>query len=146
MSRDNHPFSILSIFFFGTILGSIAALLLSTDEKGEMKGKVKTKIKYAKNRISAGEDWLTDLANDAAAEVASAFNQAKTKVQDRVELMRDKLGNVDKSKYTKAVAEVVTAMKDIGEVTAEQAKTITKYLLDDYQTLAAKPKQSTRKK
>jgi hypothetical protein len=63
-----------------------------------------------------------------------------------VEELSARFGKVDRSKYTKAVGEVMSTMKAVGEVTAEQARAIRKYLLDDYQTVVTAVKKTARKK
>ena len=146
MSRDTNPFAILSVFFLGTIMGGIGALILGTDERGEIKPKVKTKIKYAKQSLSAGEDWVSYKAHEAAGEVTDALTKAKSQLKAKVEELGAKFGKVDKSKYAKAVGEVISTMKSVGEVTSEQAKVVRKYLLDDYQTVATAIMKPARKK
>jgi hypothetical protein len=146
MSRDVNPFAVVSVFLLGSLIGGAAALLLGTDEEGQTHPRLKNKLKGTKNRLLAGEEWVADLANNAAGEVAKAFTNAREKIKAEVEMLEEKFGEVDKTKYSKAVNEIVDQMKEIGEVTTNQAKVISKYLMDDYQQLAVNPKKTAKKR
>lgn len=147
MSRDDHPFAAVSIFLFGVVVGGITALLAGTDEAGNTRPDVKKKIKLSKQRLVEGGQWAqerTEAIIDYAGELVTS---AKKQLAEKLQEIQKKYGEIDKAKYAEAVKEVVEQMKEVGGVTVSQAKTLSKYMMDDYQVLAAAiPKKETSPK
>jgi hypothetical protein len=139
MANESHPFEVVSVLIFGAAVGAASALFFSTNDEGTVKPKIKAKIKLFKRRLQAGEEWVSDKAGEAAAQVSKALDEAKVKIEAKVADLKLRFGEVDKEKYAQAVNEVLEQMKEVGEVTNSQAKTISKYLMEDYQTMAAAP-------
>lgn len=146
MARDAGPFAVLSVFFLGIVAGGAAALLLATDDKGNTKGMVRVRIKNTKSRLGEGSLWLRNQAEDIAEYLEEQFAMAKKMLDKKLTVLRERYGKIDRAKYSKAVNEVVSQLKDTGDVTLSQAKTISQFLMDDYQTLAEVPEKKATAK
>lgn len=151
MASGSGPFAVLSVFLFGVVAGGVTALLLGTDDNGSTKPAVKARIKYAKAHIGEGELWMRNQAGEIGDYLEVKFAGAQKMLDAKLKVIRERYGKIDQEKYAKAVNEVVNHLKTSGEVTLSQAKTISKYLMDDYHTLAvapakkAAPKTGTKK-
>jgi hypothetical protein len=139
MANGSGPFAVLSVFLFGVVAGGVTALLLGTDDNGNTKAAVKARIKYTKDHIGEGELWIRNQAGEVADYLEEKFAGAQKMLEAKLKVIRERYGKIDQEKYAKAVNEVVDQLKSSGEVTLSQAKTISKYLMDDYHTLAVVP-------
>lgn len=157
MSENKYagPVTGLVILGVGAVLGGAAALLLGTDDKGEMKPLLKKKVKQAKQKLGEGADWAKETAGELAekipANLKKAYQSAQRAVADKVALAKAALEQVDREKYATFVNEVVENMKRAGSVAGTEAARLKTYLMEDYQLVttaptAAKPKRAASKR
>lgn len=148
MACDNNPFVGVSIFLFGVVVGGAAALMAGTDKDGKTRPEVQKKIKESKLKLIEGGRWAQARTGELVDYAEEFMAGAKKQLAQKLAELRDKYGQIDKTKYAQAVQEVVEQMRATSGVTVAQAKTLSKYMMDDYQVLAAATpkKTSTAKK
>lgn len=128
----------------GAVLGAILAFLFGTDDKGETKKEVKATVKKSKEAIKKADK------KKIIAQVDKTAKQLTKHVEEAVKMFENKFGdvkktfaNVDKSKYQKAVNELIAELKKSGKNTGKQLTDIKDFLMADYSKVTNK---DTKKK
>lgn len=148
MSKSRGGFLSFLSMLVGLILGGLAALLLTTDETGDTKAPVKTKIKTLKTKLreASESDRVKKIFGQTSQEATTRYRQAKDLLISKLGQLKEAVESIDKDKYKSVVETVMADLKKDGAMTATQLKKLAGYLQADYKKLAAKPKAAKAKK
>jgi hypothetical protein len=127
-------------FLFALIFGGFLTLLLSTDEKGEIRKEVKDKLKDIKAKLKevSEKERVQQIFGEVSKEATARYREAKALLVSRLAEVKQAVETIDKDKYQAVVDQVVTELKKEGAMTAQQLKTLTHYLSEDYKKITSK--------
>lgn len=125
------------IFMIGAAIGALVALLMATDEEGETKKPVKGKLKKVKTKIKENPEAerLLAIFGEKSAKVQETYSEAVGMLNEKLTSFKGSVGEIDKSKYTAIVDEVVSDMKTASTMTATQLKKLKSFMLQDFEKL-----------
>jgi esterase/lipase len=144
--KKKHSGGIFALIF-GTIIGAITAIFLSTDKQGNTKKGVKKTVGDTKKKIEELDKKEVLKAVETRINKASAeFKKAKESLSKKIDAAKEKLDQIDKTKYQSLVNEVIAELKKAGKATSTQLKDIKTLLVEDYHKVAPKKPAKKAKK
>lgn len=132
-------------FLSGLVIGGITALIVATDDKGETRPEVKSRIALGKAKARAELVKVKEILNESWESLNQHYTKAKHDLSLKLEQIKKNVGDIDKDRYLQAVNEVVAEMKKSGTATNEQLGNIKTFLVEDYSKLAASPAPEPKK-
>jgi hypothetical protein len=147
MSRNRGGIFGSITFLLGLVFGGFLTLLLSTDEKGDMKKTVKNTVSDIKQRLKevSEKERIEAIFGDVSKEATERYQEARELFINKLAGLKQAVNTVDKEKYMAIIGEVTDELKKEGAMTAQQLKKLTNYLAEDYKKVTKKDSASKKK-
>jgi len=139
MYRDRADWGVF--FILGTLLGAFLALMFGTDEQGNTKKTVKTKIKQTKDGMKEIKeqhiDPVVEVFEEKTREARAKFEAALSELEDRLAKLKTNIKELDGEKYRDVVDEVMADLKKSGNYTTDQLGRLKSYFVNDYKHITS---------
>jgi RecA/RadA recombinase len=147
MTRDRGGILGSLTFLLGLVFGGFLTLLLSTDEKGETRRTIKTKVKEIKKTLKdvSEKERIQEVFGEVSKEATTRYLEAKELLVAKLAGLKEAVETVDKEKYMAVVNEVTAELRKEGAMTAAQLKKLTQFLADDYKKVTKKATKTNTK-
>src|SRR3990167_3500099 len=124
---------------FGSILGAIAAFLFGTNKEGDTTKEVNSAVKKTKASIrKVDKKKVLNQIDKTAKQLGKHAEEAVKLIEKKLSDLKKTVSSIDKTKYQKAVEEVIAELKKTGKTTGKQVGEIKNFLMADYAKVAKK--------
>lgn len=132
---------------FGAVIGAVAGLFLSPKSGKENREDFLKKVEELKKKLYEAEldKKIIAFVGEASKETKEHYFKTKKVVIKNLADLKEKVEDIDRAKYLKAVKDAVEEIKEEHEIPLDKIEKIKKMLEADWVKITEKPKKKTTK-